>query len=212
MREIEFLPAWYPQCRRQSRVLYLQGWVAALLVVGLGGWMTLATRNVTAARTTLAVVSKELAQSELELTQLRQQLELKAQLEMQRQIVVRLGLPLEASRLIRTLDAAMPKEMSVQELSFDTEELGRPAQPADKNTSAQSKDQPVDRRLRVKMRAVAPSDVDLANFLAGLTNTPFFEQVAMTYSRDKSEGGHLMREFEVTFTMSLNHSVVANAN
>jgi hypothetical protein len=45
--------------------------------------------------------------------------------------------------------------------------------------------------------------VDLANFLAGLSNNPYFEQIAMTYARDRSDSGHTMREFEVTYVVDL---------
>ena len=211
MRELEFLPDWYPQARRRARLLRMECWVALLLLAGLGTWLALAQRNVRQAEASAATVATQLAQSELELMHLRQQLELKAQLEVQKQIVARLGLPVETSRLLRTLDALMAKEMSLQELSLDTEERVRqvaqgaaaPAAPA-----PGAGDPPLERRLRVKLLAVAPSDVDLANFLVGLTNTPFFEQVSMTFSRDRSEGGHLMRQFEVTFSMDLNHPMV----
>ena len=62
----------------------------------------------------------------------------------------------------------------------------------------------MDRRLKVKLVGVAPSDVDLANFLAGLTQVPFFEQVSIAYARDKVEAGHILREFEVSWSMGLN--------
>ena len=56
----------------------------------------------------------------------------------------------------------------------------------------------------MRLVGVAPSDVDLANFLTGLTGVPFFDNVAMTYSKDKAQEGHLLREFEVTFSLNLN--------
>jgi hypothetical protein len=99
--------------------------------------------------------------------------------------------------MINTLEHVMPQEMSLCELSFDTEEQIR------KVDGIAAKDGSKNRILRVKLLAVAPSDVDLANFLAGLTNVPFFQDVAMTFAHDKSDGGHIMREFEVTFAMSL---------
>jgi len=202
VRELEFLPSWYPQARRRQRWLRLQACTTLLLVLGLGLWLGLANRNISHAQAGLTAVDAQLAQSQLELEQLQVQLKLKHQLEFQRQIVSRLGLQVEMSRMMNTLEQVMPKEMSLCELSFDTEESikradGSPA-------GATSKDQAKNRMLRVRMLAVAPSDVDLANFLAGLTNVPFFQDVAMTTSHDKSEGGHIMREFEVTFSMSLN--------
>ena len=201
MRELEFLPPWYSQARRHQRWLRLQACVTLLLVLGLGLWLGLANRNINRAHAALAAVDAQLAQSQLELEQLQVQLKLKHQLEFQRQIVSRLGLQVELSRMINTLEQVMPKEMSLCELSFDTDESVKSAPSAAGTTN---KDQQKNRMLRVRMLAVAPSDVDLANFLAGLTNVPFFQDVAMTTSHDKSEGGHIMREFEVTFGMSLN--------
>ena len=46
MREVEFLPAWYPQVRRRRRLVVLQAWMTLAVLIGLGAWMTLAGRNV----------------------------------------------------------------------------------------------------------------------------------------------------------------------
>ncbi|CAN5695258.1 hypothetical protein BH09PLA1_BH09PLA1_30680 [soil metagenome] len=212
MRELEFLPSWYPQARRRQRWLRLQACATAALLCGLGLWFGLALRNVNSAKAGLATVDAQLAQSQLEVEQLQVQLKLKGQLEFQRQIVSRLGLQVEMSRMINTLEQVMPKEMSLSELSFDTEEqLKRGEGGASGGASGGSnKDQAKTRVLKVRLLAVAPSDVDLANFLAGLTNVPFFQDVAMTTSHDKSEGGHIMREFEVTFAMNLDTPAESN--
>jgi hypothetical protein len=210
VRELEFLPSWYPQARRRQRWLRLQAGTTLLLICGLCLWMGLARRNINSANAALATVDAQLAQSQLELEQLQVQLKLKSQLEFQRQIVSRLGLQVEMSRMINTLEQIMPKEMSLTELSFDTEEAIKRADGAPATGANTSKDQPKSRTLRVRMLAVAPSDVDLANFLAGLTNVPFFQEVAMTFAHDKSDGGHIMREFEVTFSMSLNTPAEGN--
>jgi hypothetical protein len=58
--------------------------------------------------------------------------------------------------------------------------------------------------MKVKMIGVAPTDVDVMNFLTRLGDVPFFEQVYMTYAKDRPENGHVMREFEVTFCLNLN--------
>jgi hypothetical protein len=62
----------------------------------------------------------------------------------------------------------------------------------------------VERWLKVSLVGVAPNDLDLANFLTGLTNYPFFEQIQLLKADGVVDGGHAMREFEVTFSMSLN--------
>jgi hypothetical protein len=219
MAELEFLPAWYPQARWRRRLLHIQVWSAVALFAGLGLWFALVRRNVATAKASLASVEVQLAQSQLELGQLQEQLQLKSQLEFQRQIVSRLGMPLEMSRLLRTLDALMPKEMSLVELSFDTDEQVRPQQKsaiptvaatpvASSPPTATNAPPELDRRLSVRLVGVAPSGSELTNFLTGLTGVPFFENVTMN-SKDKTQNGHLMREFEVTFSLNLNRCAVS---
>ena len=208
MPELEFLPSWYPQARRRRRLLLIQAWGTLLVLVAVGAWTALARHNVAHAAKSLVVVDRQLAQSELELVQLQEQLRLKGQLELQRQIVSRLGLPLETSRLLHTLDGLMPKEMSLVELNVDTDEHVARAAMAVRQVQQSAGAIEMDRRLNVRLVGVAPSDLDLANFLASLTGVPFFDNVTTTYSKDKTQGGHVLREFEVTFSLNLNRSAV----
>jgi Tfp pilus assembly protein PilN len=205
MPELEFLPSWYPQARRRRRLFHLQAWSFLAVIGALCLWLSLVHRNVRAAELALRGADTELAQSRLELTQLQEQLRLKGELEYQRQIVSRLGTSVEMSRLLRALDSVMPKEMSLVELNVETDE--QPVRPAGQRQSSTAAPE-VDRRLNVRLVGVAPSDVDLANFLTGLTGVRFFENVSMTYSRDKAQGGHVLREFEVTFSLNLNRPAI----
>src|SRR5437868_1133194 len=70
MRELEFLPAWYPQARRRLRIFRIQACSALLLIVGLAIWVLLARHNLQSAYGALASVDAQLAQSLLELDQL----------------------------------------------------------------------------------------------------------------------------------------------
>jgi hypothetical protein len=53
------------------------------------------------------------------------------------------------------------------------------------------------------MHGVAPTDTDLGEFLHKLTGRPYFRNVELLYSHERQDRGHLMREFELTFTMEL---------
>lgn len=209
MRELEFLPDWYPRLRRQRRMVILQAWIALVVVTGLAVWLTLARRNVRNAEAALDAFEVQVLQTETEKRQLDEQLRMKAQLELREQVVASLGFPVEMSRLLRTLDVIMPREMSLKDINCTTEEQVVAPQGA-ALAQATPQDKPrLDRRLKVRLVGVAPNDVDLANFLAGLTNYPFFEQISLVRADGTVDGGHAMREFEVTFSMSLN--VVAHA-
>ena len=81
MRELEFLPDWYPRLRRQRRRVVLQAWVALLVVAGLALWLTLARRNAGRAEAALNAFEVQVLQTEKERRQLEDQLRTKAQLD-----------------------------------------------------------------------------------------------------------------------------------
>jgi hypothetical protein len=208
MRELEFLPDWYPRLRRHRRRVLLQTWVALVVVGGLALWLALARRNANRAETALRAFEVQVLQTETERRQLEEQLRMKAQLEQREQVVASLGFPVEMSRLLRTLDVIMPTEMSLKDVTCTTVEQQLVYDgPAAAQARAPQDARQVDRRLKVSLVGVAPNDLDLANFLTGLTNYPFFEQIQLLKADGVVEGGHAMREFEVTFSMSLNTTV-----
>ena len=145
MRELEFLPTWYPQAHPTTlaAIAGLHHRDPAVRRCSSGSdWRG---ETSTSPKRGLATVDAQLAQSLLELEQLQVQLKLKSQLEFQRQIVSRLGLQVEVSRMINTLEHVMPKEMSLCELSFDTDEEIK------KVDGIAAKDGSKNRVLRVKL-------------------------------------------------------------
>jgi len=203
MHDLEFLPEWYPQAQRRKRIVLLQGYMTLLLAAGLGAWLLLVHRNTQTAAGALANLETQISQTHREMHQLEEQMALKNQLLVQRQIIQKLGLPVEMSRLLYTLDQNLPRQMSLTNLSFDTQEQLKVAGTLAAARFATQGDN-IDRRLRVRLDGVAPTDNDVANFLTGLARVPYFDDVAMSYTRDRSDGGHVMREFEVTFSVNLN--------
>ena len=206
MRDLEFLPDWYPHLRQRKRLMRLQAYMTLLLAMGLGLWLSLVHRNIQFAEGTLAETQRQVSQTDQELGQLQEQISLKNQLLLQRRIVDCLGLPVQMSRMLGTLDAKMPHEMCLTDCTFETQEQIKTVSSL---TAARTVDHGngTERRLRIHLQGVAPSDDDIANFLANLTNVPFFDQVSMTYSRDRSQDGRIMREFEITFMIDLDQQV-----
>lgn len=199
MRELEFLPDWYPRIFRRRRLVMLQAWMVLVLSLGLAGWQFLCGKNVQVARAELSTLNGDMTQTDMDLKKLDQLLELKRQWRLQDQIIGRLGAHVPSARLISALEAVMPSQMALLNLAVDTVELPRTvAAPNGKSEIV------VDRKIKVRMLGVAPTDVDLANFMTRLTAERYFEQVSMTYAKERQERGHIMREFEVVFTVNLN--------
>jgi Tfp pilus assembly protein PilN len=207
VREVEFLPDWYPKVRRHKRTVVLQVWVTVLLVGGLGLWMLLAQRDVKAREVELASLRTDLTQSEAEVQQLEQLQQVQRDLGRQMEIYLKIGRPIETTRVMTTLEQLMPVDMALLDLSLETEEPARPAantlaaRAAQRGGRVATGDQPT--RLKFRLHGVAPNDMDLAEFLAKLTGKPFFRDVELVFSHERSERGHLMREFELTFVMEL---------
>lgn len=211
MREVEFLPEWYPKVRKRKRMVALQAWVTLTLMCGLGLWMLLVQRNVHAREIELDALRSDLTQSETELARLEELLQLQRQLGQQDQIFNKIGRPIETTKVITTLEQMMPSDMALLDLSLDTEEPIRGSGGGGAvgysggglaARAAREKEQEVP-KLRFRMRGVAPTDTDLGEFLHKLTGRPFFKNVELLYSHERQDRGHVMREFELTFVMEL---------
>jgi hypothetical protein len=61
--------------------------------------------------------------------------------------------------------------------------------------------------LKVRINGIAPSDADVCDMVTKLSEKTFFEDVAMTNSKESDFEGRLVREFEVAFTIDLNATV-----
>ena len=202
MRELEFLPDWYPQLRRRRRVVALMAWVTVGLLAGMGSWVAVTQQKIHTRQTRLVQLDGELQRSREELKDLDNLVTFEKKLKERAQVLNKVGFHVEAARLLATLDEVMPKSASLLEVSFLTEEKQPVTLVAAK--AAQERDRVTDRRLNVRVSGVAPTDVEVADFLTKLTGKPFFEDVRMTGSKPRMESGHMMREFEVYFSMNLN--------
>jgi Tfp pilus assembly protein PilN len=203
MRELEFIPEWYPRLARRKRWLAIQVWIGALLAVGLVVWLVQSHRNIQAAQDRASVLGGELDHSRRQLRKLDDLLALQKQWGRQYEMLQVLGPHVEAARLLSTLAKLMPPEMALLEADIDR---SRPASAQfvysrGGDSSPQTSDGPA--RMDVHLLGVAPTDVDVANFLAKLSDQPYFQSVSMTYARDRNDNGHKMRQFEVSFSIQL---------
>jgi Tfp pilus assembly protein PilN len=197
MREIDFLPDWYPQIQQRYRHLIAQACVTIALIVLLAGYAMLKRSQVQNARAITAHCETQITVSQQQLAQLNKELKYHAQLRQQEDIVARLGIGVETTRLLKSLEDVMTPEMSLTDVSLETIESPRPV--------VQTAMVDVDRQLKVVVDGVAPNDTQLAMLLENLSKVKCFENVAFTYFREgRSRDGHMLREFEFTFDMNLN--------
>lgn len=206
MRETEFLPGWYPQLKRRKRIALLQAWMTVALAVGLGAWSITTAREVSSARGVDEALTGRLHRTQAELTELDELLALQKKCRQQYEVLEQLGGHVEAARVLDRIDEIMPHEMALLDFNYQVEERPRAAYPLVTVAAGRSSAPALttDRRLRIRLRGVSPTDVDVARFLAQLGDVPYFDEVSMTYAKNRAQSGHTMREFEVTFSVGLN--------
>ena len=201
MRELEFLPDWYPQTRRRRRMVILQAWLTLVLIAGMVTWVALKDRNNSQAEHALDLQCAQLAQTYTQLAEVDKLDSLRRQLRQQEEVVSRIGFAIDACKAVNALDERMPKEMALTGLTLENEErVDHSVLAANRGPGGEP---PVDRRLRVRVQGVCPTDVDLANFMTQLSAVPYFESVNNTYARERTESNRVMREFELTFSVNL---------
>jgi len=204
MRDIEFLPGWYSQFLRRRRTVFLQMWVTVAVALGLGLWLFLADRNERAAESVLDGLRGQIQQTSAQLQQMDRLEMLRKQLRQQAEVLTKLGIHVESGRLIDKLADVMPPSLSFLSLNIDTDEIPVQLSAAERVNLKDGARPPLDRRLRVRLQAVAPTDVEMATFLTELNQISFFERPALNYVKNRVESGHVLREFEVTFSINLN--------
>lgn len=200
MRELEFLPAWYPTLQRRRRHVIIQAWLSMAVVVALLMWGVLSQRNVNAAESGLGSLQNQLTAANEKVKQLDELQKLKRQMSQQAQVVNQLGPHVPMARLLDALDDMMPKDMAILDLDLGTEEQVRPPSGL---PGAPGGQEAVVRHLRIRLHGVAPSDVELGYFMDRVAGIPKASDVLMT-SKDRVENGHQMCDFEVSFVIDLN--------
>ena len=202
MHELDFLPTWYPAIRRRKRQTLLQLWLTGLVAIGLCAWQLMAHRNIERKQRQAESFVTNLSQTRATLKALEEQATLKQKLQVQEEMLAKIGTHIDVARMFDAIDKAMPPEMSLISATLETEELTNTAVKPDSKSAGPK----TDRRLKVRLEGVAPTQLDLANLLAALTNVPFFDDVTPTWNKDQVQNDHLMRRFEVTFNVNLDAS------
>jgi hypothetical protein len=205
MRELEFLPTWYPVMRRRRKLAVTQAWTTAILMGAVGLFGIAGHQHVLDRQAQAETVTAELRRIRGELRMLDEQLLLKQQLQQQETVLRKLGLQVDATRLLGEIQHFMGEQIFLLEMYIDTEEATRVPTPRGDNPLVRTEEsaESSQRLLKVKLIGVSPSDVEVADFLTGLTTQPYFDNVAMTYAKDLRTDGRLMRQFEVTFSVDL---------
>jgi Tfp pilus assembly protein PilN len=204
MEKIDFLPERVRTQRARNASLIRQGCLLAVCVLALTVLAYARQQRISAAKAELvslkdqgANVQRQLAfRSDLE----RQQ----ADLMIKKRIDEQLGSRVNTLEVLAEMERLLPESIVLTSMNLEAVELRIPMKPAEEKSasSARSSDnrpkEKVVKRVRLIFTGLAPSDVDLANFIAQLSAGRLFEDINMGYAKNVDFRGRSAREFQAS--------------
>lgn len=203
MRELEFLPSWYSVVRRRKMAVVIQAWATVGLALTLLVWMAIAQFRVLSARSELSTLRKDMAKTQEDLNRLDSMTQIKRRWSEQGEVLSKIGVSVESTRLLGLIAQSTPESISLIGMNLTTEEKIDAAKTLVNARASRDKEPAIDRKLRVRLQGVAPSNAEVADMMTRLASTNFLEDVSMGYTKDSDQSGRLVREFEVTFALDL---------
>jgi Tfp pilus assembly protein PilN len=200
MREFDFLPEWYPAVRRQRSVLRMQVYASATVVVAGVAALLVSYHQCEAAQQTLTLTNARAEQAVKEVHQLDEMLSLQNQLVTKRQIVSELGLPVELGRVVSEFNECLPREVSFTDIDIKTTEASIDSI---SERAKQGGNKTVSRRLEISLKGLAPTESEVTAFWSRLIQRPFFTEVRLVNSVERTSGEHRWRYFEITLAIPL---------
>lgn len=203
-REIDFLPDRIRAQRSRRRRLRFQVYAAILCVAGLMAGACAFHGRVRSAQGELDVLARraEGLQAQLDL---RDSLEAQmADLLIKRRIEEQLGRRVTIRDVLAELQRVLPETMALTNLSMETVEVRLADQEAGRRASNRAgkrglkKTDQTTKRVRLLLTGLAPTDVDVANFIGQLSASPLFEDVNMGYAKNVTFRSRGARAFQAS--------------
>ncbi len=202
MHEIDFLPERLRSQRARRRRIACQAYMlcACLAVMSLVGYVR---------HGLVSEARAELNDLNGQVEEIRQQLSLRAELELQQvglrvlsSIETDLGSRIEILDVLAELERVMPTSIALANLDLETLAVRVAVTPVlggarTSRGSLKHKSQSI-KRLRLMITGQSPTETGVANLVGQLTNSPLFEDVDMDFAREGQFRGRKAREFQIS--------------
>lgn len=203
MTEIDFLPERIRQQRRRRKLLVRQAYLMLLCLIGLGVMTYVFQSRVARAASELEMLRSRGAAMDSQVAlreQLNQQM---ADWMIKGRIEEQLGRRVSTLHVLGELQRVLPESMTLTNLTMETVETPVMEDPAGRRNQSsgvvsrggRGRNKTV-KRVRLIITGVAPTDVDVANFIGQLAGSRMFENVNMGYAKTETLRGRDARKFQ----------------
>ncbi len=198
MVEVELLPQWYPVMVRRRRRLIVQAWLTGLLLVVLVGVLIWRRANVEATHFELASLGQQRRQTDAMLEALEREEARLSSLLRQAELVSKMGVPLEVSRILADIGAGLPDDVAITSFTTRTEERA----PAGPNPSRGKQPDPV-RQMHFAFTGLAEQAESVGTISRHLEDRPLLKNVRISAQQNTLVYGRPAVAFEIGFRVDL---------
>ncbi len=203
MEHIDFLPERIRIQRARRRSLVRQAYLIGACTLALFILGYVRQGMISGAKGELLRLDDQVANVNSQLAMRHDLARQQADLMIKKRIDDRLGSRVYALEVLAELERTLPKSIFLVNLALEAVDVHEQVEPAEQDanqadSSGRTPRDKVVRRVRLALTGVAPSDVDLANFIAQMSSAPLFEDVSMGYAKNTEFRGRTVREFQAS--------------
>ncbi len=216
MKEIDFLPEWYKNNRRQQIGYQTQYIILGILLVAMVLWNFGTVRSVSKAQAKLARTATQQAEAEKNVQVFEKIKGQVSQLQKQADILEEIDSKINVANVLGEISFIVDRKIALSKLQLVAERFGNKKDDrsallaADRTAGGGAGNKNVmafgDARFKVVISGVAADAGDVAKLISRLEDSPYFQQVYPLFSKAKkvkvktesSEQEYPLNEFEIS--------------
>ncbi len=206
MTKIDFVPDDYVQQRESSRANMVCLILFAAIMGGIGATFTVIKMRQKAVRDDLTVLNQKMQNAQQQIAQLEQLTQKRKTMMKTAVMTAELIESVPKSVLLACVTNNLPSSVSLLELKVESEEHTI-APPTDAELSQYDKAKAEAAKKAIKpitiintsieLEGIAPSDIEVANYIAALTDSILLEKVGLVESKEYEVEGIKFRQFKL---------------
>ena len=213
---MSFLPEDYVTRQIEKRTNYICLTLFAVVLIGvLGAYIVTSQKNSDELRKQKEINAKY-TEAAKRISQLNELQERKALLLRKAQVTATLIEPIPRSNLLAELINRMPGSLSLTEMNLTSKKLAEPKPATSKSKSALSNKKVKQKSttttnstptgpkydVRIELTGVAPTDIQVAQYMSALSQSPILYDVDLVFSEDKRIDDMSMRKFRMNMKIN----------
>lgn len=208
MTKIDFVPNDYIQQRESSRANLISLILLGIVMVGIGLTFSILKVRQKNVQSDLTVINARMTKANEQILQLEQLTDKKNVMMKTALLTAELLEPVPRSLILASLTNSLPAGASLLEVKIVTKETKIPPKTTTQYEDASKKtDTKTEQKItntNIDITGIAFSDIDVANYIAALTDSVLLDKVGLVESKERKIDNTILREFKLKAAIKKN--------